>query len=133
MRQHIAIVTLLILLLPALAADAPATAPPSIVPPSIAYGGLYGAVEMAGLYPDQKSFADAIGREPASAIMADYGLEKSRPGFSLSTFVARHFTFRRVADVSVPPIHNQARQDVHACIRDMWRILRRPPDKAEPH
>jgi len=123
MRQIIAIVALLVLLLPTLAASAPTPEPPSI-----AYGGLYRAVEMARLFPDQKYFADAIGRMPAAAILADYKREKDRTGFSLRRFVAAHFTFHRLTDNPVP----HPRQDVHAYIRNMWRILRRAPDKIEP-
>jgi len=124
MRQSAIIVTLLALLLPALAASSPIPEPPSII-----YGNLYRAVEMAGLFPDQKSFADAEGRESAAMIVADYKRERDRPGFSLRAFVARHFTFPRRAQSgsAVRPIG-----DVHAYIREMWRVLRRPPDITVP-
>src|SRR5215469_12692129 len=124
MRQSALIVTLLALLLPALAASSPIPEPPSII-----YGSLYRAVEMAGLFPDEKSFADAEGRESAAVIVADYKRERDRPGFSLRAFVARHFTFPRRAqsESAVRPVG-----DVHAYIREMWRVLRRPPDITVP-
>src|SRR5207244_772009 len=39
-------------------AASPSTTLPE--PPSVEFGELYRAVEMAGLFPDQKTFADAI-------------------------------------------------------------------------
>lgn len=112
----------LALLLPALAAGSP-------LPPSLAYGPLYGAVEMAGLFPDQKAFADATGDEPAATIDAEYARKKDRPGFSLRAFVARHFTLHQpVTDNR--PLHPG--EPVSTYIHDMWRILRRPPDVAQP-
>jgi hypothetical protein len=52
----------------ALSTDAPA-------PPSVEFGELYRAVEMAGLFSDQKTFADAIPDEPPAAVMTDYERE----------------------------------------------------------
>ncbi|HEX4177437.1 MAG TPA: trehalase family glycosidase, partial [Rhizomicrobium sp.] len=113
----------LIFLLPALAASSP------MPPPSVAYGTLYGAVEMAGLFPDQKNFADAIADEPAAAIASDYARAKDGPGFSLRAFVARHFTLLKLRASNPPHTH----QPVGDYIREMWRVLRRPPDVAEPN
>ena len=50
-------------------------------PPSVAFGDLYRAVEMANLFADQKTFADATPKEPPTDIMADYEREKGLPGF----------------------------------------------------
>ncbi|HEX4269737.1 MAG TPA: alpha,alpha-trehalase TreA [Rhizomicrobium sp.] len=123
LRRAITTVAWLIFLLPALAASSP------MPPPSIAYGALYGAVEMAGLFPDQKNFADAIADEPAAGIVSDYARAKDRPGFSLRTFVARHFTLPKLRASNPPRTH----QPVAAYIHEMWRVLRRPPDVAEPN
>jgi hypothetical protein len=40
-------------------------------PPSVEFGELYDAVEMSGLFSDQKTFADAIPDEPPSQIVAN--------------------------------------------------------------
>ena len=40
-------------------------------PPSVQFGELYHAVEMAGLFPDQKTFADAIPNKPPAQVMAE--------------------------------------------------------------
>ncbi len=103
------------------------TAPPE--PPSVEFGELYRAVEMASLFPDQKTFADAIPDGPPAQVMADYQRRKQLPGFDLRAFVDRHF--------AQPPRHfNDYRprpdQSVHDYIMDMWRVLRREPDPVEP-
>jgi len=41
-------------------------------PPSVEFGELYGAVQMSGLFSDQKTFADAIPDKQPSQIVADY-------------------------------------------------------------
>ncbi len=120
--------TLVVLSLwPAEAADARALAWPA--PPSVEFGDLYRAVEMAGVFADQKTFADAVPREPPIRIMAEYDREKGLPGFDLRAFVDRHFqkplrhfgTFAQRSD-----------EDVRAYIRNGWDALRRDPDEHEP-
>src|SRR6202000_985263 len=90
---------------------------------------LYGAVEMTGLFPDQKNFADAIADEPAASIASDYAREKNRPGFSLRAFVARHFTLPKLRAGNPP----RTPKPVGDYIHEMWRVLRRPPDVGEPN
>ncbi len=60
-------------------------------PPSVEFGELYRAVEMAGLFADQKAFADAAPRAPPAEVMADYDREKGQPGFDLKAFVDASF------------------------------------------
>jgi alpha,alpha-trehalase len=124
-KQFIAALALAGLLLPGLARgqDAPQ-------PPSLTWGALYGAVEMAGLFADQKTFADATAREPAAQIRADYRRQKSRPGFSLRAFVMAHFILPSAGNAPVP---HHAGRDVRAYIRQTWKSLRRPPDKNAPN
>ena len=50
-------------------------------PPSVEFGELYRDVEMAGLFSDQKTFADAIPHEPPFQIVADYERQKQLPRF----------------------------------------------------
>ena len=59
------------------------------------FGELYGAVQMSGLFSDQKTFADAIPDKPPSQIVADYEKQKQLPGFDLKAFVALHFATPR--------------------------------------
>ena len=85
---------------------------------------------MAGLFADQKTFADATPKAPPAAIMADWEREKGLPGFDLRAFVDRHFA---------PPVRHTVAfaprpdEDVRAYIRDTWETLERKPDQAEPY
>jgi len=94
-------------------------------PPSVTFAGLYQAVERTGIFPDQKSFADAVPDEAPPAIMAAYNQERLRPGFDLKTFVAAHF---RPAPRAIPPMQRQTGQGVVSYIAQMWRVLARAPD-----
>src|SRR5260370_11463910 len=87
-----AVLVALSLSLPAPAA-ALSTEPPA--PPSVEFGELYRAVEMASLFPDQKTFADAIPDRPPSELMADYERHKQLPGIDLKAFVDHHFSHPR--------------------------------------
>ena len=98
-------------------------------PPSQAWGALYGAVEMAGLFADQKTFADAIPRGSVAQIKADYVREKHQPGFSLRAFVAAHFA---LPSRNQTPVARRPGLDVRSYIRETWKTLRRAPDEAEP-
>jgi alpha,alpha-trehalase len=110
-----------------LADTVPATVP---APPSIEYGELYRAVEMASLFPDQKTFADAVPDEPPAQVMADYERQKQLAGFDLKAFVDRHF--------EQPPHHFDdykpaPDQSINDYISDMWGVLQRKPDEVEPY
>lgn len=113
----------LLLLLP----DAGMAAPR---PPSITFAGLYQAVEMSGIFPDQKSFADAIPDKAPPAIMAEYNKEKNRPGFDLKAFVAAHF---KPAPREMPPVRRRPGQDVSSYIAEMWAVLARKPDPSHDY
>lgn len=100
------------------------------LPPSVEFGELYRDVQMAGLFPDQKTFADAIPDEPPSQIMADYEKQKQLPGFDLKAFVALHFaTPREHFEV----YERRPNRGVRDYINDMWQVLRREPDEVEPY
>jgi alpha,alpha-trehalase len=84
---------------------------------------------MAGLFADQKTFADATPKEPPGDVMAAYEREKGAPGFDLRAFVDRHFSppTRRLVTFTPRPD-----EDVRAYIHDTWDTLTRKPDQAEP-
>ena len=108
-------------------APAPQRAPE---PPSTVFGELYRAVEMAGLFPDQKTFADAIPNEPPAEVLADFERQKHRSGFELEAFVGQHFTLplRKSVDYKTRP-----EKSVQDYIAEMWDVLQRKPDEVEPY
>lgn len=114
--------------------DVPArtpTAPAPLVlqPPSILFGDLYREVEMQRVFPDQKTFADAIPRRKPDAIMADYRAQSARPDFRLASFVAENFSLPRLRQVGFRP---QVMQPITDYISEMWAVLKRTPDSTEP-
>jgi alpha,alpha-trehalase len=106
------------------------SASPSPEAPSIEFGDLYQAVEMAGIYPDQKTFADALPEESPARIIAEYHEQKNDPGFDLRAFVHQHFAESPTKSIS---FKRKAEESVGNYIADMWDVLLRTPDKAEPY
>ncbi|HYC26290.1 MAG TPA: alpha,alpha-trehalase TreA [Roseiarcus sp.] len=107
-------------------AAAPVSTTPT--PPSIEFGELYRAVEMGGLFPDQKTFADAIPAEPPEKLMIEYETQKGQPGFDLKAFVDGHFTQPRHFESAARRENRPVAQYISA----MWDALQRKPDEVEP-
>ncbi|MGN6668968.1 MAG: alpha,alpha-trehalase TreA [Trinickia sp.] len=89
-------------------ADAPSTLPP---PPSQLYGDLFVAVQMQQIFPDQKTFVDAIPNSDPASIVQQYEQSKSQPNFDLKQFVLAHFTLPS-EPVITPPSGQTLRQHI---------------------
>jgi alpha,alpha-trehalase len=76
-------------------------APPP--PPDVLYGELFVAVQTAQVYPDQKTFVDAVPKADPAFIVRQYEAQKDQPGFSLAAFVAEYFTPPAATAVDPPP------------------------------
>ncbi|MCA8833075.1 alpha,alpha-trehalase TreF [Hymenobacter pini] len=100
--------------------------PPS---PRQLYPGLFEAVQLGRVYPDNKTFVDATAKEPPADILRAYAQQKDAPGFDLKAFVAAHFT-------PPAPAGGQYRSRVEAGLRHhldtLWTVLQRHPDTATP-
>ncbi len=103
---------------------------PSPEPPSVEFGELYQAVEMAGLYPDQKTFADAIPDKQPAQLLADYERQKRRADFDLKAFVSRHFA---LPPRKSPGYEIRSQESIGDFIARMWKVLQRQPDEAEAY
>ncbi|MET0570766.1 MAG: alpha,alpha-trehalase TreF [Pedobacter agri] len=93
--------------------------------PRQTYPDLFEKVQLARIYPDGKSFVDAIPKKDPSAIMAAYDAQKKLATFNLKNFVAENF--------SMPENHNAVYQsDINAGIEKhldtLWTVLKRNPD-----
>ncbi|HTU64982.1 MAG TPA: alpha,alpha-trehalase TreF [Steroidobacteraceae bacterium] len=101
-------------------------APPQ--PPSLLYPELFDAVQRSTIYPDSKTFADAIPKEDPAAIGAAYRRERGATGFDLRAFVARHFDEPEHAGSGF-----QADPSRNVCqhIDALWSALTRGPDAAK--
>ena len=103
---------------------------PAPEPPSVEFGELYQAVEMAGLYPDQKTFADAIPDKQPAQLLADYERQKRRADFDLKAFVSRHFA---LPPRKSPGYEIRSQESIGDFIARIWKVLQRQPDEAEAY
>lgn len=94
-----------------------AALPPS---PDKLYGDLFVAVQTAQVYPDQKTFVDALPKAAPAVIVQAYQAQKNAPGFSLKAFVDQYFT--PPVDTPVTP---PAGQSLRAHINWLWPALTR--------
>ncbi|WP_439698833.1 alpha,alpha-trehalase TreF [Mucilaginibacter sp. AW1-7] len=92
------------------------------------FPGLFEAVQLGQIFPDNKTFVDAVPKQDPAMIMKAYQDEKDKPGFDIKTFVLAHF--------DMPVSHNSFQTDIEAGIRKhidtLWHVLQRRPDEAKP-
>jgi len=93
--------------------------------PSRALGPLFHDVQLAGILPDSKTFADAQPRSAPTDIVALYEQSRNSPGFDLASFVARHFDLPPATGSSY---RGDTASTMAAHIRALWPVLTRQPD-----
>jgi len=76
------------------------TPPPA---PDVLYGDLFVAVQTQQVYPDQKTFVDAVPKADPAFIVAQYDAQKDQPGFSLTDFCNTWFIPPADTQVVPPP------------------------------
>jgi len=103
-----------------------ATAPTQKLPatPAELYGDLFRDVQMQRVFPDSKTFVDAVAKRNPASIVASYAHERTAASFDLKAFVAREFTVTAPADSEY---HTTAGQDVRQHIDQLWPVLTRAP------
>ncbi|WP_231459536.1 MULTISPECIES: alpha,alpha-trehalase TreF [unclassified Pedobacter] len=94
------------------------------------YPGLFEKVQMQQIFPDGKSFVDAIPKIKPAEILAAFQSQKNLKSFNLKSFVNEHF--------SMPENHNAVYQsDISAGIEKhldtLWTVLKRNPDTASKY
>src|SRR5258706_6867615 len=97
--------------------------------PAQLYGQLFEDVQMKRIFPDGKTFVDAVANEPPAAIIEHYREESGKPGFDLPAFVRRSFTVPRPQDSGYRSIPGE---DVCRHIDNLWQVLERAPHQASP-
>ncbi|UYZ62027.1 alpha,alpha-trehalase TreF [Hymenobacter weizhouensis] len=102
------------------AAQAPLT-------PRQLYPGLFEAVQLGRIYPDNKTFVDAVPRQPPAAIRRAWEQQSRQPNFNLRAFVEQHF-------VLPAPVGGSYRTRVQAGLNrhldTLWTVLQRRQDTA---
>ncbi|HVW50063.1 MAG TPA: alpha,alpha-trehalase TreA [Trinickia sp.] len=104
-------------------ADAIASLPP---PPSELYGDLFVAVQTQQIFPDQKTFVDAVPNGDPASIMQIYEQQKAQPNFDLKRFVLANFTLP-----SEPVITPPSGQTLREHIDWLWPKLTRTTTAAD--
>ncbi|HEY9364240.1 MAG TPA: alpha,alpha-trehalase TreA [Chitinophagaceae bacterium] len=98
-----------------------------ILPPDQVYGELFKDVQLSRIFPDSKTFADAVPKKDPEEIVKQYQQMKANPAirFSLRMFVEENF------ELPKPPQLNyvQKEKDVTMHIKNLWGVLQRQPDK----
>jgi len=90
---------------------------------------LFQQVQGAHLFKDQKTFADAVPRQPSAPLLAEWQRARTQPGFDLATFVAEHFAVPGDTQPYVPP----AGETLRAHIEGLWPVLTRTTDTVDPN
>ena len=118
------------LVLAALAATTLTAARPQDATPADLYGPLFEAVQIGRIFPDGKTFVDAVPRRPVAEIMADYARERPQGESALRAFVEARFI---IPGISPPPdgpstIEAPVAQglSLKAHIAALWPVLTRP-------
>ncbi len=110
---------------PAAAAPAPAPQAAGVRPasPRQLLPGLFEAVQLGRVFPDNKTFVDAAPRQPPAVILAAWRREKTRPGFQLKTFVATYF---ELPTDNFVPFQANVPAGLRHHLDTLWTVLARP-------
>ncbi|HYL00362.1 MAG TPA: alpha,alpha-trehalase TreF [Steroidobacteraceae bacterium] len=96
-------------------------------PPQALFGELFAAVQTAGIYPDGKTFVDAVPREAPEAILDRYRSERPDSPERLRRFVEAHFALPE----DPPPVVAPSKQTtLPAHIDALWSGLSRTTPSA---
>jgi alpha,alpha-trehalase len=102
---------------------------PRPAPPQAVFQELFVAVQSARIFPDGKTFADALPKEPPERILAAYRRELPRSDDALRSFVAAHFVLPTEAtSAAAEPDH----ESLIAHIDRLWNQLTRTTKSAPP-
>lgn len=90
------------------------------------YRTLFTDVQMERVFPDNKTFVDAIPKYKPEKIAKDYEKQKNKKGFSLLDFVKSNFEVREIKPTDY---QSDETQSVSKHITLLWDVLKRPADK----
>lgn len=120
-------VSALLLLLFVAGAGAAQTA--KVATPSELYGELFERVQSEAIFPDSKTFVDAVPLRSPAQVMARYNHARNAPDFDLHAFVAKNFSMPASEAAAYRTVEGQ---DVREHIDRLWRVLERKPDDQLP-
>src|SRR5256886_551181 len=91
-------------------------------------GPLFQDVQLAGVFPDSKTFVDARPLLAPAAIVGRYTAARGSTGFSLQHFVEQSFELPRPVGEG---FHADPARSMEDHIRALWPVLTRRPDTAD--
>ena len=94
--------------------------------PDIVFGNLFTDVQMQRVFPDNKTFVDAIPKKSPEEIMKAYNKEKINKNFSLKKFVEKYFITS--LQKNTKEISLNSNEDINTHITSLWDKLKRDPD-----
>jgi alpha,alpha-trehalase len=100
------------------------------VAPQVLFEDLYVDVELQGIFPDSKDFADATPRSPPPDILRLYHAQKPLSTEALERFVVTHFDLPR--GPTAPPV-DAAPTPIREHIDDLWDRLSRYTPTTAPY
>jgi alpha,alpha-trehalase len=113
-----------------LAAAADTSAPETFVAtPAQLFGPLFQQVQMEALFPDGKTFADAVPNAPPSVILRHYRRADPRSRAALLKFVNGNFSF--ATEAKTPPAQPDKSLEGH--IARLWPLLTRQAIVPQPY
>lgn len=98
-----------------------------ILTPRQLYPGLFEAVQLNNVFPDNKTFVDMSPKADPALIMERYAAEKGKPGFSLAEFVGRNFSPPEGSGIN---FKTDLKKGIRAHIDTLWQVLYRYHDTA---
>ena len=96
-------------------------------PPSQVYGELFDRVQTQRLFPDSKTFVDAMPILSPAEIMSRYETQKLHADFSLEKFVRDHFT---IPEAVASDFRTNPGEELRVHIDRLWPALTREPRRA---
>jgi len=95
------------------------------------FPGLFEAVQVGRVFPDNKTFVDAVPQQPPAIILAAWQQQKNAPGFNLGQFVRQYF---RLPEEAAATYHSNVAAGLRAHLDTLWTVLQRPPtDSVAPY
>src|SRR5215218_5738224 len=95
----------------------------TVATPDNIYGGLFQDVQLARIFPDNKTFVDCVPKRSPSNILDDYKRIKNNPAikFSLKLFIEENFFVPQALQKD----YESDKKDIVKHIEDLWKVLRR--------
>jgi alpha,alpha-trehalase len=101
-----------------------------VATPAEIYGELFERVQLERVYPDSKTFVDALPNRPPEQVMAEYREASKRADFDLRKFVGERFS---PPESSATAYHTEPGESVREHIDRLWKVLERKPDDQRPY